>query len=154
MGEAARRSLATAAVEVVFRPAGRHNPAMVKVFLVALGGAAGSVLRYLASGVAQSAFRSATFPVGTLLVNLVGCLLIGAGSQLAESRGAFGDTARALLFVGVLGGFTTFSAFSNETFNLFRSGSTLLGWVNVTSQLAGGLGCVWLGRSLAFLVWR
>ncbi len=61
---------------------------------------------------------------------------------------------RALLFVGVLGGFTTFSASSNETFNLFRSGSALLGWSNVASQLVGGLSRVWLGRSLAFLVWR
>jgi fluoride exporter len=87
-------------------------------------------------------------------VNLVGCLLISAGSQLVESRGAFGVTRRALLFVGVLGGFTTFSASSNETFNLFRSGSTLLGWFNVAGQLVGGLSCVWLGRSLAFLVWR
>ena len=133
---------------------GRHNPPMGNVLAVALGGAIGSVLRYLASGVAHGTFRSSTFPVGTLLVNLAGCLLIGAGSQLAESRGAFGVTARAFLFIGVLGGFTTFSAFSNETFNLFRSGSTLLGWVNVASQLVGGLGCVWLGRSLAFLAWR
>jgi fluoride exporter len=127
---------------------------MLKVLLVAVGGAAGSVLRYLASGAAQSLFRTATFPVGTLLVNLAGCLLIGAGSQLAESRGAFADTTRALLFVGVLGGFTTFSAFSNETFSLFRSGSTALGWLNVGAQLAGGLGSVWLGRALAFAVWR
>jgi fluoride exporter len=127
---------------------------MIKVLLVALGGAVGSVLRYLASGIAQDLFRSATFPVGTLLVNLAGCLLIGAGSQLAESRGAFADTTRVLLFVGVLGGFTTFSAFSNETFNLFRAGSTTLGWLNAGAQLAGGLACVWLGRSLAFAVWR
>jgi fluoride exporter len=127
---------------------------MVKVLLVALGGAIGSVLRYLGSGFAQSLFRSASFPVGTLLVNLVGCLLIGAGSQLAESRGAFSDSARALLFVGVLGGFTTFSAFSNETFNLFRSGSAGLGWLNATTQVLGGLACVWIGRSVAFMVWR
>jgi fluoride exporter len=127
---------------------------MVKPLLVALGGAVGSVLRYLASGFGQSLFRSASFPVGTLLVNLVGCLLIGAGSELAESRGAFSDTSRALLFVGVLGGFTTFSAFSNETFNLFRSGSSLLGWANLAAQVLGGLTCVWLGRSLAFAVWR
>jgi CrcB protein len=127
---------------------------MLKAALVALGGAAGSVLRYVTSGFAQSLFRSSTFPVGTLLVNLIGCFLIGAGSQLAESRGAFGDTARVFLFIGVLGGFTTFSAFGNETFNLFRSGSTLLGWLNVVAQLGGGFGCVWLGRSVAFLAWR
>jgi CrcB protein len=127
---------------------------MPKVILVAIGGAVGSVLRYAASGATQELLRSYTFPVGTLLVNLVGCFLLGAGSHLAESRGAFGDSARALLFIGVLGGFTTFSAFSSETFNLFRAGSALLAWVNVTAQLAGGLACVWLGRSLAFVVWR
>jgi len=138
----------------VFDTTGTHNPAVINVLAVAVGGAVGSVLRYLASGLAHGAFRSTTFPIGTLLVNLAGCFLIGAGSELAESRGAFGPTARAFLFIGLLGGFTTFSAFSNETFNLFRSGSTGMGWLNVGCQLAGGLGCVWLGRSLAFLAWR
>jgi CrcB protein len=127
---------------------------MPKALLVAIGGAAGSLLRYAASGAAQALFKTATYPVGTLVVNLLGCLLIGAGSQLAESRGAFAATTRAFLFVGVLGGFTTFSAFSNETLNLFRTGSTALGWVNVAVQVGGGLACVWLGRSLAYAVWR
>jgi CrcB protein len=127
---------------------------MLKVLLVAVGGSIGSVLRYAASGLAQDLFRNSTFPVGTLLVNLAGCLLIGAGSQLAEARGAFSDSSRALLFIGVLGGFTTFSAFSNETFSLFRSGSPLLGWLNVAVQVLGGLGCVWLGRYAACLIWR
>jgi len=127
---------------------------MLKVLLVAVGGSIGSVLRYAASGLAQDLFRNSTFPFGTLLVNLAGCLLIGAGSQLAEARGAFSDSSRALLFIGVLGGFTTFSAFSNETFSLFRSGSPLLAWLNVAVQVLGGLGCVWLGRYAAYLVWR
>lgn len=127
---------------------------MLKVLLVAVGGSVGSVLRYAASGLAQDLFRNSTFPVGTLLVNLAGCLLIGAGSQLAEARGAFSDSSRALLFIGVLGGFTTFSAFSNETFSLFRSGSPLLAWLNVAVQVLGGLGCVWLGRYAACLIWR
>jgi len=127
---------------------------MLKALLVAVGGGIGSVLRYAASGLAQDLFRNSTFPVGTLLVNLAGCLLIGAGSQLAEARGAFSDSSRALLFIGVLGGFTTFSAFSNETFSLFRSGSPLLAWLNVAVQVLGGLGCVWLGRYTACLVWR
>ncbi len=127
---------------------------MLRVLLVGSGGFAGSVLRYLLSGTAQSIFRSATFPVGTLLVNISGCFLIGLLSQLAESRGAFSDSTRTLVFVGILGGYTTFSAFGNETMNLFRSGESSLAILNITAQLGGGLACVWLGRTAAYLIWR
>jgi CrcB protein len=126
---------------------------MLNVALVAVGGAVGSVMRYMLSGLVHSTTRFEGFPVGTLVVNLLGCLLIGAGSYLAESRGAFGESARLLLFVGVLGGFTTFSAFSNETFALMRSGGAL-GWLNIVVQVLGGLACVWAGRTIAFMVWR
>lgn len=126
---------------------------MTRVLLVGAGGFLGSVARYLLSGVAQTLFRTAAFPAGTLAVNLVGCLAIGALSQLAEARGAFGGESRAFLFAGVLGGFTTFSAFGNETVNLVRDGSTALAALNVAGQVAGGLLCVWAGRALAHLVW-
>jgi fluoride exporter len=127
---------------------------VLKALLVGVGGFIGSVLRYALSGAAHAIATSATFPVGTLVVNLLGCFVLGVGSHLAETRGAFTDLTRAFFFIGILGGFTTFSAFSNETFNLFRSGDTALAWVNVASQLSGGLASVWLGRTLAYAVWR
>jgi len=83
--------------------------------LVGLGGALGSIARYLASGWAQAAAKNGLFPYGTLAVNLLGCLVIGFLAQLSESRGVFIPEARALVFVGILGGFTTFSTFGNET---------------------------------------
>ena len=96
---------------------------MGKVFLVGVGGFAGSILRYLFSGCIQQWTQSAAFPFGILVVNLVGCWVIGFLSQLADARGVFTAETRALVFVGVLGGFTTFSSFANESMNLFRGGA-------------------------------
>lgn len=126
---------------------------MTRVLLVGAGGFLGSAARYLLSGLAQGLFRTASFPAGTLAVNLSGCLVIGVLSQLAEARGAFGDPGRAFLFAGVLGGFTTFSAFGNETVNLLRDGGATLAALNVAAQVGGGLLCVLAGRALAHLVW-
>ena len=90
--------------------------------LVGIGGALGSILRYWAGGLVQAAGGAAGgFPVGTLLVNVVGCLAIGGLAQLAEERQYPGAEARAFLMVGLLGGFTTFSAFANETMTAWRS---------------------------------
>ena len=124
---------------------------MGNVFLVGVGGFIGSVLRYLLSGLVQE-WRD-DFPVGTLAVNVIGCLFIGLISQLAEARGAFPPGARAFLVIGVLGGFTTFSSFGNETMNLWRDGERLLGFLNIAAQLLLGLGAVWLGRVLADKLW-
>jgi fluoride exporter len=127
---------------------------MVRVLLVGLGGFIGSVLRYLLGGLFQAVFNAAAFPAGTVLINLTGCLVIGLLSQLAESRGAFSDLTRALVFTGILGGYTTFSTFGNETMNLFRSGDVLLGIANAGTQVVGGLFLVWAGRAIGQLVWR
>ena len=93
--------------------------------LVGVGGALGSMLRYWAGGLAQQSTGGAAggFPVGTLLVNVVGCLAIGGLAQLAEERQTLATEARAFLMVGLLGGFTTFSAFANETVTAWRSGA-------------------------------
>lgn len=79
------------------------------VLLVGGGGFLGSVLRYGISGLAQRLDPSAGFPVGTLTVNAIGCFLIGLVGALADSRGLFGPEMRLFFFIGVLGGFTTFS---------------------------------------------
>jgi CrcB protein len=125
-----------------------------KLFLAGIGGFIGSILRYVVSGFVQDLSRSITFPFGTLAVNLLGCLAIGFLAQLAEARGVFTAEARTLVFIGVLGGFTTFSAFGNETINLWRDGETVLAWVNVAAHLVLCLGAVWLSRALAYQIWR
>jgi CrcB protein len=126
---------------------------MGKMFLAGIGGFVGSILRYSVSGFVQDLSRSIDFPYGTLAVNLIGCLAIGFLSQLAESRGYFTAETRTLVFIGVLGGFTTFSAFSNETMNLWREGENLPAITNVAAHLVLCLGAVWVSRAVAFRIW-
>ena len=126
---------------------------MGKMFLAGIGGFVGSILRYSVSGFIQDLSRSIDFPYGTLAVNFIGCLAIGFLSQLAESRGYFTAETRTLVFIGVLGGFTTFSAFSNETMNLWREGENFLAIMNVTAHLVLCLGAVWVSRAVAFRIW-
>src|SRR5512143_373725 len=120
------------------------------IFFVALGGAVGSVFRYLLSTWTQTASQSIDFPYGTLTVNLIGCFVIGFLAQLAETRGVFTSESRVFMFVGVLGGFTTFSSFGNETINLLRDSETLNALANVGANVIFGLILVWLGRTAAY----
>jgi CrcB protein len=129
-------------------------PSLYSVIFVALGGALGSVSRYLLGTWTQTLSRSIDFPYGTLTVNLIGCFLIGVLSQLAETRGAFTAESRAFIFIGILGGFTTFSSFGNETINLFRDGEMLNALVNIGANVIVGLLLVWLGRTVVYLIWR
>lgn len=129
-------------------------PSLSSVIYVALGGALGSVSRYLLGAWAQTASKSIDFPYGTLTVNLIGCFVIGFLSHLAETRGAFTPETRALVFIGVLGGFTTFSSFGNDTFNLLRDGETVNALANVGANVILGLFLVWLGRAAAYWIWR
>lgn len=127
---------------------------MGKLFLAGIGGFIGSALRYAVTGSIQTWTKSVDFPYGTLAVNLIGCFAIGLLSYLAETRGVFTAETRTLIFIGVLGGFTTFSAFGNETMNLWRDGQNYLAAANIAAQLVLGLGAVWIGRALAFQIWR
>jgi len=122
--------------------------------LIGIGGFIGSVLRYLVSGWVQNLSNSFSFPFGTLVVNLLGCFLVGFLSYFAEERGVFTTEARLLIFVGFLGGFTTFSTFSNETVNLFRDSEGLWASFNIGAHIIFGITLVWLGRSVAYLIWR
>jgi len=126
----------------------------LKLVWVGLGGCIGAVLRYVLGGWAQALSGSASFPFGTLAVNVLGCFVIGALSYLADARGMLGPDARLFLIVGVLGGFTTFSSFGNETMNLLRDGQVLLAGVNVAASLLLCFAAVWGGRTLAFSIWR
>jgi crcB protein len=125
-----------------------------KLFLAGVGGFIGSILRYAVTGYAQQLSRSIDFPYGTLAVNLIGCFLIGFLSQLAETRGVFTAESRTFVFIGILGGFTTFSAFGNETMNLWRDGQNTLAMANVAANVLLGLGAVWVSRALAYQIWR
>ncbi|CUQ66814.1 fluoride efflux transporter CrcB [Candidatus Nitrospira inopinata] len=127
---------------------------MIKLLLIGTGGFVGSILRYVISGAVQTASQSIAFPYGTLAVNVIGCFLIGFFSELAESRGLFSPDTRAFLIVGILGGFTTFSTFGNETMNLLHDGEWTLALLNVGAQVLLGLGGVWLGYILAYQIWR
>ena len=127
---------------------------MTNILLVGLGGALGSIARYLVSLWVQAATQSVNFPFGTLTVNLVGCFVIGFLGELAESRGIFTSEMRLLVFIGLLGGFTTFSSFGNDTLNLARSGQMFNALGNVFANVVFGLALVWLGRTTAYLLWR
>lgn len=126
---------------------------MLKLLFVGAGGFLGSVARALLSNFVQQTSDS-QFPYGTLVVNVLGCLVIGLLAQLGEAREVFSAEARAFIFIGILGGFTTFSSFGNETVNLVRSGFPLSACLNIAAQLTLGLLAVWGGRLLAQQIWR
>ena len=117
---------------------------MVNLISVGVGGAIGAMARYLLGG-AVHRWIPGFFPYGTFVVNIVGCLVFGVIVGLAESRFVVGPGARAFLLVGVLGGFTTFSSFTFETFELVRSGQVLAAGMNVIGQVAIGFVALWAG---------
>ena len=127
---------------------------MQNLLLIGLGGFMGALLRYSVGGLIQNLSKSMSFPYGTLFVNLLGCLLIGALSQVAETRGVISPEARSFIFVGLLGAFTTFSTFGNDSVSLFRDGKDLLSFVNIGSHLILGLPAVWPGQSLVSQPWK
>ena len=127
---------------------------MLNIIFVGLGGALGSIARYLVSTWVQTAAKNINFPFGTLTVNLVGCFVIGFLAQLAEARGIFTSESRAFVFIGILGGFTTFSSFGNETLNLARGGEFWNALANIGQNVVIGLLAVWLGRTIAYLIWK
>ena len=121
------------------------------VISVAIGGAAGSVARYLLSNALQE--RSGTlFPVGTLVVNVTGCLAIGFLMRLVLDTGEFSPTARALLTTGFCGGFTTFSTFAWETIGAVEEGAWRRALAYSGSSVVLGLAAVLLGSAAAQLL--
>lgn len=117
---------------------------MNQVIAIAVGGAFGSVLRFWASSWTYARLGSG-FPYGTLLVNVLGSLLMGLLYTLLVERSALDPIWRAGLLVGVLGGFTTFSAFSMETMNLLAGGEMGKAAANIMLSVALCLTATWLG---------
>lgn len=126
---------------------------MDKVLLVALGGAAGSVLRYALSGLAQAAAPRSVFPYGTLAVNVAGSFLAGLLWGLFENR-LISPQARVFLFAGLLGGFTTFSAFALESMHLLRDGELASACANMAATNMAGLAAAFAGYLLARSITR
>ena len=122
---------------------------MKNLLLAGMGGFIGTCLRYLSNALIYRLLNYPDFPYGTVLINVLGCLIIGLLSGLAESRGAFTPEVRIFIFIGILGGFTTFSTFGYETFNLMRDGQFLMATTNVLLQVFLGLAGVWLGYNFS-----
>ncbi|MDT7044265.1 fluoride efflux transporter CrcB [Candidatus Nitronereus thalassa] len=123
-----------------------------QIFLVGIGGFMGSVFRFLLSGFVHRMVPLAEFPLGTLAVNVLGCLLIGVLNGLSETRQIIGPDLRIFLMIGMLGGFTTFSTFGSETLALIRDAALVQAMANVTVQVFFGLIAVWLGDMLGRVV--
>jgi CrcB protein len=123
---------------------------LVNTLAVAAGGAAGSVCRYWLGLLCGSVFSK--FPVGTFIINVTGCFIIGCFVTLSKQR-----LMREALFVGVtvgfVGGYTTFSTYMLESFNLIEQGSILKAMLNVVGSILVGLLAVWLGIVVAKRMW-
>jgi CrcB protein len=115
---------------------------------VAVGGALGAVARYAVSGAVTRAVPGGGFPWGTFVVNVSGCLLIGVAVALVERLSSYGLPVRLFLVTGILGGFTTFSAFGVETLFLLKRGQTAIALAYAFGSLAAGVAAVALGLAL------
>jgi fluoride exporter len=133
---------------------GRRGNSVTNLLLVGVGGFIGSVARYLLSGYVQQSMKRTDFPYGILAVNLIGCFVIGLLAQYGESRGLFSEETRAFIFIGILGGFTTFSSFGNDTINLVRESLVMNALANIGANVILGLLAVLLGRMISYWIWR
>src|SRR5580692_11428079 len=119
---------------------------MDKYLLVLVGGAIGSLVRYLAGTAVMSRFTG-RFPLGTWVVNVTGCFLIGAVMTLLTQKAA-NPNWRMFLVVGFLGGYTTFSSFEYEIFQSVRDGARWMAMFYLTGSVALGYLGVWMGALL------
>lgn len=122
---------------------------MESIFLVGIGGFIGSIMRYLVTIWSQNLFKELAFPLGTLLVNITGCLLLGLLNGFAENHHFFSSQIRLYLFVGILGSFTTFSTFSYETIEMMQHGDSFQAMLNITIQVIVGLFAAFIGFQMA-----
>ena len=113
------------------------------ILLVALGGAVGSVCRYIIS-----CFPHTSFPWGTFVVNILGSLLIGLLVGWA-TKGVISDGMKLLLITGFCGGFTTFSTFANESLGMMKTGDVFLAALYIGASIVVGFFAVWLGFHLS-----
>ena len=137
VAHAEQRSEARAGKEFENWHNAERGPSYVNILLIAIGGAVGSVCRYLLSSAVLRGLGT-LFPAGTFVVNVVGCLVFGAITGAAQARITLSPEARALLLAGLLGGFTTFSSYMNESVVLVREGHFLWAAMNLGGQVVVG----------------
>jgi CrcB protein len=122
---------------------------MLKIILVLLAGAVGTGCRYGLSSLIYSRIERPTFPYANLIINVSGSFAIGLLAELFDGRTLVSPTTRAMLLIGFLGGYTTFSSFSYETFSLIRDGEWSRATLNSMGSVLLGLVAVWMGVRLA-----
>lgn len=125
---------------------------LISLLAVGAGGFFGATGRYLLSSVIEEHFKPDQFPVGIAVVNILGCFLIGALAALFAAKNWMNTEIRMFIFVGFLGGFTTFSTFINDTYLLGKEGEFTAALLNAGGQVIVGLLFVWLGYTLVKLV--
>lgn len=125
---------------------------LVRVILVAMGGGLGALSRYGLSGAAQTVF-GARFPAGTLLANVIGCLLVGVLGYLFVDRQSLTTPYRLFLVTGFLGGLTTFSSFGYETMMFARDRDMTMAGLNIAANVVLSLAGVWAGWAGARALW-
>ena len=128
-------------------PGGVDYNFLMNLLLVFVGGGLGAVARYLLQG-AVYRVTGASFPYGTIVVNILGCFTIGLIMSSMEERFMAAPSLRIFLTIGILGGFTTFSSFSYETMALLREGDLLYGGLNIVASVVICLVATWLGLTL------
>lgn len=104
---------------------------MLNIIVVGLGGFLGAASRYALGLANNKLFPSATFPINTLVVNVIGSFVIGCMMEYFTKNGTMGSSLQLFIMVGILGGFTTFSSFSLETMNLFAGGKMTIAIYNI-----------------------
>jgi CrcB protein len=129
-----------------------NPPYLRNLLLVGGGGFLGSIARYLLGGLVLQASGAPRFPLATLIVNVTGCLAIGIVAGMAERTSMFTPATRLFLITGLLGGYTTFSAFAFETSFLVREQAWASAALNVVAQVGLGLLAVWAGYRMAVLI--
>ena len=121
---------------------------MKHMLLVGIGGGIGAIVRYKLGGLVLHHAVDWRFPLGTFLVNVLGCLVIGLVAGLVERQQLFSMDAQVFLIPGVLGGFTTFSAFGLETVVRLQRGEVAVALAYVTLSVLCGVAAVWLGMAV------
>lgn len=124
---------------------------MTRLFLVGLGGFVGTLGRYWLSGFVARRYGE-TFPFGTLVVNALGCFLMGFLFHFFYERTLTTPTSRTVILIGLVGGFTTFSSYGLQTFTLLKDGEVLLALANIAASNVLCLVLVWLGYVLARVI--
>jgi len=119
--------------------------ALINAIIIGSGGFLGALARYGLNRLVHSQMPLTTFPYGTLVVNLTGCLAIGVVTGLIDVRQVFELETRKFIIIGILGAFTTFSTFGYETLVMIRETEYLRAFANVGTHIILGLALVWLG---------